>query len=337
MTKTSTTVSICICSFNQLEYLETAIRSAAAQTFSPKQIIVSDDCSTDGSNKLLEKLSREIQNLQVFYHQKNIGIAKNTDFCLRQATGNFVVRLDSDDILLPTFTEHLLKLFNEYPLAGYAHASVQEIDESGKALNTRRLYRKTIFQSGDESLRNSVKGYKVTANIIMFRKDALMKVDYMTGRPNFGEDYHLTTALSSAGFGNIYLDSTLAQYRIWVDSGKVRQKRKLDEIIGIRRVFEDIIQPGFRLRGWGELRLAKRRSNFACQHSNCLGSKIYTLDEKLEILQEINKLSSAFKVKLYCIIYLKGLGRFVDIFSELGSIVKYQVKSVMFRLKSLTQ
>lgn len=328
-------ISVCICSYNQVKYLEDAIRSVVSQTYPPKEIIVSDDCSIDGSIDLLKKLSAEIPTLKVYIQEVNLGIPKNTDFCFRRATGEFIVRLDSDDLLLPNFTEQLLNALLKYPSAGYAHAAVQEIDEKGKYLNVRKIYRNHIFQSGDQALKNSIKGYRVTANIIMFRRKALEKVNFMTGRPNFGEDYHLTSALSSAGFGNVHINQVLSQYRVWTDAGRVRQKRKLSEITGIRKVFEEVIEPGFRFRGWNLNILSKRRSAFACHHANCLGWNFYNEEEKLEILNEIKKLSPALKVRVYCIIYLKGFGWLADIPSDIITYSKSTIKYSMLKFNKL--
>jgi glycosyltransferase involved in cell wall biosynthesis len=333
MNNTLPTVSICICSYNQVLYLEDAVRSAAKQSYFPQEIIVSDDCSTDGSTILLERLSKEIPTLKVHYQSHNTGIARNTDYCLRQANGDFVIRLDSDDVLLPAFVETLLKTFIQYPTAGYAHAAVQEIDEKGNFLNIRRLYRSCVFQSDDQAFKKSVKGYRVAANIIMFRRDALVAVDYMNGRPNFGEDYHLTSDLSNVGFGNIYLDQILSHYRVWTDLGRIRQKRKLNEIIGIRRVFEDVLEPGFRSRGWDLGILDRRRSAFACHHANCLGWNFYGDEEKQEIIVELRKLSPTAKVKIYCLVYLKGYGWLADVPSEaitrLRSALKYSILKLL--------
>jgi glycosyltransferase involved in cell wall biosynthesis len=335
MNNTLPSISVCICSYNQAMYLERSIRSAASQTYGPNEIIVSDDCSTDNSRIVLDKLSKEIPNLKVFHQNHNTGIAQNTDFCLRKATGDFVVRLDSDDVLLPDFTLKLLTTFLQYPTAGYAHAAVQEIDSRGDFLKIKRIFRNRVFASSDLALKNSIKGYRVAANIIMFRRDALEDVDYMNGRPNFGEDYHLTSDLSSAGYGNIYLNEVLAHYRVWTDAGKVRQKRKLNEIIGIRRVFEDVLEPAFNIRGWNVGPLNRRRSAFACQHANCLGWRLYNAEEKHEIVVELTKLSPAFIVKVYSFVYLKGFGWLAEMPSYLIAKLKSTIKSSLLKYTSI--
>ena len=162
-------VSICIPTYNQGKYIELAVRSAEQQTLTPIEIIVSNDCSTDNSKEVLDRLEKEISILKVVHQPVNLGIAKNVDICLRLATGNYVIRLDSDDWLMPQFSEKLVHQLESYPSAGYAHAAVQEIDQLGNTLRVRKLSRGSGFQSGNEALKLTIKGYKVAANILMFK------------------------------------------------------------------------------------------------------------------------------------------------------------------------
>ena len=214
-------ISVCIPTFNQSAYIEKAILSAWQQSITPFEIIVYDDCSTDETPHVLHNLSLQIPVLKYFRQAENQGISKNTDRCLRSATGDFIVRLDSDDYLHPKYIEKLAGLLNDHKDAGYAHCAVQEIDQNNKLLKERLLFRKDVYQSAGEALKAAAQGYRVAANIIMFRKEALIRAEYLAGRSNFAEDYHLTATISSLGFGNAYHNEVLAYYRVWIDEGKV--------------------------------------------------------------------------------------------------------------------
>lgn len=332
MSHISNSVSICICTYNQAQYLENAIRSAARQTKPPIEIIVYDDCSTDETPQILHRLLSELPLLKVFRQPENCGIAKNVDDCLRAAKGDFIIRLDSDDYLLPVYTEKLTALLLKYPAAGYAHADVQEINEDGAYLNKRALFRKSEFQSDNEALKASIKGYKVSANIIMFRKEALERVNYLHGRPNFGEDYHLACAISAAGFGNVYLKETLAFYRVWNDTKKLRTRRKLSEINGICKVFEDVIEPAYIARHW-DLKIVKRRkADLACEHASCLSWDVYTTHEKKEITLELAKLSDSPRVKIISRMFLNDFGGYIFTIRKLKSNIKSMIKAAFLNL-----
>ncbi|MDB5112545.1 MAG: glycosyl transferase [Mucilaginibacter sp.] len=329
MQNNTTSVSICICTYNQALYLEQAVRSAFQQTLLPIEIIVSDDCSTDETPQVLKRLSEELPLLKVIRQPENLGIAKNTDACLRLAKGSFIIRLDSDDCLLPTYTQKLADLLFKYPYAGYAHAAIQEIDEKGDFLNERKLFRKPGFESGIKALKASVKGYRVAANILMFRKEALVKVNYMTGRPNFGEDYHLSAAISAAGYGNVYLNEVLAFYRVWTDKEKLRVRRKLIEIKGIQRVFDEVIEPAYKERALNLKAIRSSKTSMAYQHAVCLGWEIYNKDEKKEIADELSKFSQSLKVKIVLWMFLNGIGSRIAIMFKLKSYIKSIVKQCL--------
>jgi glycosyltransferase involved in cell wall biosynthesis len=325
-------ISVCICTYNQAAYLELAIRSVLNQTLIPIEIIVSNDCSTDDSKDILLRLAVEIPILKVINQEKNIGIAKNVDACLRMASGEFIVRLDSDDLIFPTFLERMYKELLKYPTAGYGHAAVIEIDEQGVLVNKRKLFRVTGFHSEVQAIKATLKGYRVAANILMFRKQALEKVDYLMGRPNFGEDYHLTADISRAGYGNVYIDDTLAFYRVWSDSDKLRQKRKLAEIKGLQQVFDDVIEPAFKERKWSLLPVNSSKRSLACSHSDCLSWKNYSNDEKKELVQEIRKLSTSYKVELFIWMYLNGYGYYFNLLNSIQVKIKSGLKTIFLKL-----
>ncbi|NML64663.1 glycosyltransferase family 2 protein [Hymenobacter sp. RP-2-7] len=321
-------ISVCIPTYNQAEYLSEAIISAFNQTIPPCEIIVSNDCSTDNTVEVLQKLISEISLLKVINQTKNLGISQNTDACLRAASGEFIVRLDSDDMLSPGYIEQLGALLLSNPNAAYAHAAVQEIDNNGKFLQQRLLARKPGFQSSNEALLAAKKGFRVAANIIMFRKNALEKVDFSTKRPSYVEDFHLSAALAAAGFGNVYHNGILSFYRVWVDDNKVRQRRKLLEIVGVYRVFEEVLEPAYKARGWDLVQLYKQRAAFAKELADCLGWSVYTIDEKKEIVRELSKLSSSKKSKLIAYFYLKGFGSLMNICFGIPKVGKSIFKKI---------
>lgn len=327
-------VSVCIPTYNQAMYIEQAVRSAFNQSWLPIEIIVSDDKSTDNTLIILEELVKEVPILKIIKQQENVGIAGNTDKCLRAATGNYVVRLDSDDYLAPDYIAELARSLEEHPEAGYAHAAVQEIDQFGNFLRKRQLFRKSGFQAGTEALQAAIKGYRVAANIIMFRHAALRSVNYITGRPNYVEDYHLSTALAAAEFGNVYINKSLSFYRVWVDGAKVRQRRKLMEIVGLYRVFEEIVEPSYRIRNWSLVNVQKMRTAFACTHASCLSWSVYTTVEKDELATALRKLSKTPLAKLYIWLNLNGFGESILLFSKLQQMAVSSLKRLLLTIKT---
>jgi glycosyltransferase involved in cell wall biosynthesis len=305
-----------------------AIKSVLSQTISLHEIIVSNDCSTDDTQSVLKILAKEIPNLKCIHQKINLGISKNVKACMEMAEGDFIIRLDSDDILKPDYAEQLANQFILHPLAGYAHAAVQQIDQFGHFRKVRSLARLSGYQDSNMALKDASKGFKVAANIIMYKTEALRAVNFSPSPINFAEDYYLTASLSSAGFGNVYLDKVLSEYRVWEDRGKTRSKRKLIEISGLNIVITDVLEPAYKVKNWSLKPIIQMRQSLAIQHSDCLAWSIYSESEKTELKKAILELDSSWKVKIIGFLYQKKFGFIIDGYKHLKSSTKLILKAL---------
>ena len=305
-----------------------AIKSVLSQTISIHEIIVSNDCSTDNTQSVLEVLGKEIPNLNCIHQIVNLGVSRNAKACMEMAKGDFIIRLDSDDILKPDYAEQLANQLILHPLAGYSHAAVQQIDQFGNFKKIRSLARLSGYQDSNMALKDAAKGFKVAANIIMYKTEALRAVNFSPSPINFAEDYYLITSLSSAGFGNVYLDKVLSEYRVWEDRGKTRSKRKHIEISGLNAVIADVLEPAYKIRNWSFKPIAQMRQSLAFQHSDCLAWNIYSESEKKELKKVILELSASRKIKVISFLYQKGFGFIIDSYKYLISSLKTALKGL---------
>lgn len=94
-------VSIVIPLYNVEPYIERCLTSVAAQTFRPLEVVLVDDCSTDGSlqraQAVVPALKREGMTFVFKQHEQNCGAATTRNTGIRTATGNYVYFLDGDD------------------------------------------------------------------------------------------------------------------------------------------------------------------------------------------------------------------------------------------------
>lgn len=91
-------VSCVITSFNNKEQLRPAVESVLRQTLPVSEIIVSDDCSSDGSQELVRSLEREFCSVRGILRERNLGISANRDLAIRSSRHPFVTTLDGDDV-----------------------------------------------------------------------------------------------------------------------------------------------------------------------------------------------------------------------------------------------
>jgi glycosyltransferase involved in cell wall biosynthesis len=90
-------VSINICTFNRANLISKAIKSALAQTYTNKEIIVLDDASTDNTEEVVRDFMAKNPNIFYYKNPENLGITKNRNNGLQKSNGKYIAVLDSDD------------------------------------------------------------------------------------------------------------------------------------------------------------------------------------------------------------------------------------------------
>ncbi|MCP9451938.1 MAG: glycosyltransferase [Nitrospira sp.] len=140
-------VSLCIPNYNNERYLDVCIRSALSQTWPHVEVVLVDDCSTDGSFSLARKYEERIR---LFRNEKNLGQPANTNRCVELARGEFVAIVHGDDYLLPIFVERLAPLLQQYERAALAIGERYETDETGVLRNMTPFYTTDCLIPGEK-------------------------------------------------------------------------------------------------------------------------------------------------------------------------------------------
>ena len=121
-------VSIIMPSYNCGQYIEASIRSVMAQTYQDWELIVVDDCNTDGSLEKVEALQREDSRIRLLRQERRCGAATARNRALREAQGRWIAFLDSDDQWEPTKLERQITFMEENSYA-FSYTNYQEMDE----------------------------------------------------------------------------------------------------------------------------------------------------------------------------------------------------------------
>jgi len=92
-------VTAVILTYNHERYIEQAVRSVIAQRTSfPIEILVGEDCSTDGTRSALDRLNQEFpQRLTILRRDVNLGLSANLQDCRERARGRYLAILEGDD------------------------------------------------------------------------------------------------------------------------------------------------------------------------------------------------------------------------------------------------
>ena len=145
-------ISAIISLYNTEKYIGECLDSVLAQTFKDFEVIVVDDCSTDGSpaivESFLDKFDGRLKILRLKKNSGNNGIPNNTGLAL--ARGEYVIFLDSDDTITPDAFEKL------YPVAKKFNADVIACDRYYEVPNElwydaefRKQLQPVSYQQGD--------------------------------------------------------------------------------------------------------------------------------------------------------------------------------------------
>lgn len=105
--------TIAIPVFNRLDYFKEALNSVLSQSFNDFEIVIIDDCSTDGTWEYIKAVKDK--RVRIFRNSENIGIVPNWNRCISEARGKWFKFLMSDDLFFPDSLYILNSLIIKYP------------------------------------------------------------------------------------------------------------------------------------------------------------------------------------------------------------------------------
>ncbi|MSS77678.1 glycosyltransferase family 2 protein [Anaerococcus sp. WCA-380-WT-2B] len=125
-------VSIIMPSWNTEKYIGEAIQSVINQIYTNWELIIVDDCSTDNTEKIVSKFNDK--RIKFFKNEKNLGAALSRNKALREAKGEWIAFLDSDDVRCKDKLEKQISFMekNGYILS---YTEYEKIDEKSKSFN----------------------------------------------------------------------------------------------------------------------------------------------------------------------------------------------------------
>lgn len=125
-------VSIIMPSWNTEKFIAESIQSVLNQTYKNWELLIVDDCSSDRTDDVVASFKDD--RIRYFHNKKNSGAALTRNKAMREARGEWIAFLDSDDLWMPEKLEHQVKFMNDN---GYnlSFTEYEKIDEESKPLN----------------------------------------------------------------------------------------------------------------------------------------------------------------------------------------------------------
>ena len=143
-------VSIITPNYNCVRFIAQTIESVLFQTYTNWEMIIIDDCSTDGSYEIAQEYAIKDNRIKVIRNEKNCGAAISRNKAIEIAQGEFVAFLDSDDLWFPFKLEKQIFFMHEND-CDFSFCEYEHIDEKNNSLNKyanvikHLSYRKMMF------------------------------------------------------------------------------------------------------------------------------------------------------------------------------------------------
>lgn len=207
--KNNPLISVIIPCYNAEKYVEQAVRSVMTQTYKNLEILCCDDCSTDSTLQILQKLAAEDSRIKVIHNEENLRLIDTLNKLVSLATGDFIARMDSDDICLPERLERQYSYILQNPSVDLCGCNAFHINEQDKIIG------KSCLPLKYDDCRFFLIFYSTFYHPTIFAKAQVLKQNPYDKEFIHAEDYELWCRLIfEKGLKGENLREKLIKYRI---------------------------------------------------------------------------------------------------------------------------
>jgi GT2 family glycosyltransferase len=201
-------------------FLRDAVESILGQTFANFEFLVIDDGSTDGSGVLLERFAQRDHRVRVV-HQENAGLTRSLNRGLALARGDFIARMDADDVSERNRIQAQLDFLRSHTEITVLGTSDKVIDGAGRTLTEERRPRDPQVVRWAMSY-----GCALCHPSVIFRRRAIQAVGGYGPGFRYAQDYDLWTRLVMKGTKMSSIPECLVRYRISGSNISVARKQE---------------------------------------------------------------------------------------------------------------
>lgn len=208
--------------YNGQPYLKTAIDSILGQTFSDFEFVIIDDASTDYTPDIIELSAAQDERIICSRNEQNIGLTRSLNKGLALARGDYIARMDADDISLPERLALQVKALDGTPEMVLVSGQLEIIDASGQVVHRPRRSTNSFLVAWYLLFYNYLGGHSQ----VLFRRDAAIRLGgYAECRP-FSQDYEFWLRMMSHGEVSI-IPEVVLQWR--KHSENISTRKRLEQ------------------------------------------------------------------------------------------------------------
>lgn len=238
-------VSIVMVNYNQEKYLKAAVDSVLSQTYQNWELIVVDDGSTDRSKEILN--SYEDERIHPYFLEQNRHICYATNYGYARVQGEYLARLDSDDVWREEKLEKQVAFLEAHPEEQVVFTKLDIIDEDGKIINDKMSDLYGLYNSRQKNRRDWVRFFFYVGNSLI-QSGMLMRTSLMRETGDFNLAYmqahdfdYFVRLVKKTGFA--FIEEPLTGYRRTESQNSAyhpeKDRRFFNEHMSIRRHFFD--------------------------------------------------------------------------------------------------
>lgn len=227
-------ISIIVPVYNIMDCLPKCVESICRQTYSNLEILLVDDGSNDGTEKLVDELAVMDERIRVF-HKPNGGSSSARNLGIRKAQGQYIGFVDSDDFIEPQMYEELMEVIHREKVR-IAQISRDEIDEQGNRLPDVCTPPEEAYVCPAETFLRELLLHRGDCSYCTKLTDRKLFDKYHFPEGVLNEDFHLLVEM----LGEIDGIAVLPQqyYHVFYRTGSNTRKKSKEEF---SRVFVDIV------------------------------------------------------------------------------------------------
>ncbi|MBV8424462.1 MAG: glycosyltransferase [Candidatus Eremiobacteraeota bacterium] len=210
-------MSVIITSYNYAQYICTAIDSVLAQDYDNLEIVVTDNCSTDDTLRVLERYKSD-PRIRLNVNAVNIGITPNINVGIGLARGEYVVILSADDWLLAGHLSRLVSVAERYPEAGFVYSTAYLCkDRSPDSLRYLSGQMLLDHAPGRDELGWLFGTCLMCLPTILFRRSLFAAHGLLDESFEVASDWEITVRMVLAGVKSAYVAAPLVGVRLHED------------------------------------------------------------------------------------------------------------------------
>lgn len=188
-------ISVLLPVYNNERHLKAAVDSILGQTFGDFEFIIIDDGSTDTSLEILEAYAKQDPRIRLF-SRPNAGFCRTLNEGLSHAMGEFIGRMDADDIAMPDRFERQVAYLKDHPECVLMGGRILLIDEEGAPICEMCLEE---THEAIDSAHMAGRGGSIAHPAMMARRSAVEAIGGYASEYEYAEDLDFCLRLAEAG------------------------------------------------------------------------------------------------------------------------------------------